>query len=364
MRLLAAFERAKPMTTGILQSEAAYRAGGKAMPDQANGLFITKIMDPLRLTLEAESVSSDSPFHVMISAVAGPLDELKVGSEFRTSVEALDQALAEGISSLREWTASEDSKIEDIIDELERALLLSLLVTVTSHTFVVQWSDRWLREHERYLDGKVTADQPHFIQLPGLTPCHAPGRGIVHVQQLLSALTGDISIFIAGASRSKVDHYPELQSIVYSQWFAYAHAIWDEQFRERVAAFFSTTDAPLEKNDVINDYFGDIRRIRNDFVHRKGIANEAVKVQLLKWGFIQGEPLEITTEQMLSLVDLFPREALGVKPTARTTSNRTNVPGSVDTVIMDSFLARTSELKIDKNGALDEAIADWVKSKS
>jgi hypothetical protein len=79
------------------------------------------------------------------------------------------------------------------------------------------------------------------------------------VQHLHSALTAGTTVFIAGASVSNVDHYPELQSIVYSQWFAYMHAIWDEQFRQRIAAFFSTPEQPLEKNDVVNDFFGDIR---------------------------------------------------------------------------------------------------------
>lgn len=83
--------------------------------------------------------------------------------------------------------------------------------------------------------------------------------GRVHVQHLHSALTAGTTVFIAGASVSNVGHYPELQSIVYSQWFAYVHAIWDEQFRQRIAAFFSTPEQPLEKNDVVNDFFGDIR---------------------------------------------------------------------------------------------------------
>ena len=74
---------------------------------------------------------------------------------------------------------------------------------------------------------------------------------------------------VAGTSSARVDNYPELQSILYAQWFAYTHAIWDEQFRERIAAFFSTPVQPLEKNDVINDSFGDIPRIRNDFVPRR-----------------------------------------------------------------------------------------------
>ena len=159
---------------------------------------------------------------------------------------------------------------------------------------------------------------------------------------------------------------PNFSSIVYSQWFAYMHAIWDEQFRQRIAAFFSTPEQPLEKNDVVNDFFGDIRLIRNDFVHRKGIADEATKAKRLNWGFVKDKPLDITTEQMLSLADLFPRDALMVKPTARPpqNQNRKNVPGSMDAALVDTFLAKVAELKIDKNDAIDDAFSRWLESKT
>ena len=119
----------------------------------------------------------------------------------------------------------------------------------------------------------------------------------------------------------------------------------------------------MEKNDVVNEFFGDIRLIRNDFVHRKGIADEAVKAKLLKWGFVKGKPLDITTEQMLSLVDLFPRDALTVKPTPRPAKNRKNLPGSIDAVLVDTFLAKVDDLKLDKNDAIDEAFTLWLDSK-
>jgi hypothetical protein len=361
-RLLAATELAKPMTAGILASEAKYRAANKSIPEQAHNLFRDKMLDHLRLTVEAEPVSSDEALHDVLGGVVNALDALKVGPEFRASVEALDTALDAAISSLRDWTAGEDSKIEDIIGELERAFLISLFITLTSHTYVSNWSDAWTKHHKGFLDGKEATDLPHYVQLPTFLPCEEPGTGRIHVQQLHSALRAGTTVFIAGASVSNVDHYPELQSIVYSQWFAYMHAIWDEQFRDRIAAFYSTPEQPLERNDVTNDFFGDIRLIRNDYVHRKGIADEATKVKLLKLTCTKGEPLDITTEQMLSLVGLFPRDALMVKPTPRPRQSRRNVPGSGNIVLVDNFVAKIAEMGIDKNDAIDEAISSWLAS--
>ena len=85
---------------------------------------------------------------------------------------------------------------------------------------------------------------------------------------------------------------------------------------------------------MVNDFFGDIRLIRNDYVQNKGLADEAVNVKLLRWGFVKGKPLDITTEQMISMIDLFPRTALAVKPSPMPTSNRKPAPGSMSPDIL------------------------------
>ena len=72
--------------------------------------------------------------------------------------------------------------------------------------------------------------------------------------------------------------------------------------------------------------------------HRKGVADEATEVKLLDWGFAKGQRLEITTEQMLSLVDRSARRTQNeTGATARDPEE--NVPGSVDAVL----LRRSSE---------------------
>ena len=365
-RWLTAARLAKTITSGTLTSEAKLRDHGRPMPEQGQDVIIKGGLHDLRLTVEADPVSPDTPLHEVLGAVVEALDGLTVGPGFRASLEALDTALEAAIASLSEWTADDDSNIEEIVDELERAFLISLFITLTSHTFLADWSEKWKQHHQRFLAGHEPNDFPHYVHMKTFIPCPDPGPGRVHVQHINSALTAGTTVFIAGSSPTDVDHYPELQSIVYSQWFAYIHAIWDEQFRDRIAAFFSTDEQPLEKNDVINDFFGDIRLIRHDYVHSKGIADEAVKVKLLKWGFVKGQPLDITTEQMLSLVDLFPREALVVKPTPRPpqTQNRKNVPGSVDAALIDRFLAKVNEMKLDKNGAIDDVFTRWLDSQN
>lgn len=362
-RWLAAANLAKAITAGTLESERKFREFGRPMNEQAQGVICSSALHGLRLSAEADPVLPGAPLHNVLGGVVEALNELTTGPEFRPRLEALDKALADAIESLSPLAADEDANIDDIVDELERALLISLFITLTSHTFLSDWSEKWNQHHQRFLAGHETQDLPHYVHMKTFIPCRDPGPGRVHVQHINSSLTAGTTVVIAGSSPANVNHYPELQSIVYSQWCAYIHAIWDEQFRGRIATFFSTPEQPLEKNDVINDFFGDIRLIRNDYVHGKGVADEATKVKLLDWGFVKGQRLEITTEQMLSLVDLFPRDELRVKPARRPEVRRKNVPGSVDTVLLEAFLAKAAELSLDKNDAIAEALTQWLNSK-
>ena len=77
-------------------------------------------MDPLRLTVESDPVPPGNPLHAVLSDVVRTCHEVTVGTQFVTSVKALDVALDVAINSLRDWTVGEDFKIEDVVDELER----------------------------------------------------------------------------------------------------------------------------------------------------------------------------------------------------------------------------------------------------
>ena len=84
--------------------------------------------------------------------------------------------------------------------------------------------------------------------------------------------------------------------VTYAQWFAYMFAIREEQFRGRIARYFQneTGQTIRRRSDVVVDYFGAIRLIRNDFVHNKGVCYESPNTRVFQWGFAKGEPLEIS----------------------------------------------------------------------
>jgi hypothetical protein len=157
-RWLEAARLAKTITSGTLTSEAKLKAVGRPMPEQAQEVICKGGLHDLRLTVEADPVSPDTPLHEVLGGVVKALDGLTVGLEFRASLETLDAALGAAITSLSEWTADDESNIEEIVDELERAFLISLFITLTSHTFLSDWSEKWKQHHQRFLAGHEPND--------------------------------------------------------------------------------------------------------------------------------------------------------------------------------------------------------------
>jgi len=163
-RWLAAIEVAGAVTKRTLTSEAEFSSRGRPYPDQAHDAMI-KGFFALRLTAEADPIPPESTLYTAIMGALIALDGLKIGAEFRESLEAFDTALDKALDLLREYTADDDSNIDEIISSLERAFTVSLLITLTSHTFVVDWDGKWQQHHQRFVNGHVAPDFGHYIEI-------------------------------------------------------------------------------------------------------------------------------------------------------------------------------------------------------
>ena len=99
------------------------------------------------------------------------------------------------------------------------------------------------------------------------------------------ATDAGITTFLFGKGIQSLDKYPQIQHMLYSQWFTYMYALWEEQYRLRLAKAHGTDDAgvPWTRFDISQDLFGDIRNIRNDVVHKHGIVDASASNTLLTW---------------------------------------------------------------------------------
>ena len=263
--------------------------GVRVISERDQRIMTALARDAIDLTLESQPLTPGSWLETTLRPVTDARDQFAYGAEFDTSLKALIDTIEAAMPLLDANATEPDAPIDEIADELEQALLISLIVTLTSHNALLGMVSEWEPSHHRFLQGHLDEDPVHWFDVKTFKTTKAGGHGRVHMQRLASALDAGTSIWMAGASRETVDNYPESQSFAYAQWFTYAFALWEEQFRGRIAQYFnSRMDNKIRPSDVLIPYFGDIRLIRNDFVHNKGICKESADTQVLRFAFTPG----------------------------------------------------------------------------
>ena len=346
-------------------AEAATRMQGVRVISERDKDVMTSIArDNIKLTLTSQNLGGDSNLAETLAPLSQAMQDFSLGDRFDATLRTLIESIESALPLLEEQMAGGES-IDEIIRELERAFLISLVVTLTSHNVLIQKVEEWERPHQRFLQGNLPADVGHYFDVKTLTYVDTAGPGRVHMQDLVTAINSGATIFMAGAGHNNIESYPEAQAVAYAQWFSYAFSLWEEQFRGRIAAYFDQqVDERIRGSDVRNDFFGDIRLIRNDFVHNKGRCKDSAQLKRLDWGLTRGRPMEITTEQMMSLIDLFPREELLEAPTPQPPGETLRVPGKVQPHLLEDVQKRAQELGLNDNQLLEAALSDWLNRNS
>jgi hypothetical protein len=263
---------------------AAEERGGRVLGDQEHKVMTMLARDYIDLTLESQPLTPGSWLETTLNDVIQAKEQFAYGENLMDSVNRLITAAETAMPLLEARGTEPDASIDEIANELEQALLISLIVTLTSHNAILEMVSTWEQPHQRFLQGHLPEDQGHYLDVRTLRFVDDGGQGRVQMRRLASALDAGTSIWMAGAARETVDNYPESQSFAYAQWFTYAFALWEEQFRGRIADYFDNqSDAKIRHSDVLIPYFADIRLIRNDFVHNKGMCKESADTQVLRW---------------------------------------------------------------------------------
>ncbi|UNB55480.1 hypothetical protein [Mycolicibacterium sp. YH-1] len=343
---------------------AKHQQGVRVIGERDREVMTSTARDQIKLTLQSQNLGGETHLAKTLDPVAQAVRDLSFGDGFDETLRTLINSIENALPLLEVQMAADDS-IDEIIGELERAFLISLVVTLTSHNVLIQKVAGWEGPHQRFLQGYLPTDVGHYFDVKTLDYAETGGPGRVHMQDLVSAINGGAVIMVAAARPKTVESYPEVQAVSYAQWFSYAYSLWEEQFRGRIAKCFDRqAETKVRSNDVLNDFFGDIRLIRNDFVHNKGVCKESAAVKILKW-VERGKPMHITAEQMMSLIDLFPRDELIVPPSTRQPSGPpTKIPGKVDPQLLEDVQQRGRELQLTDDELAQAVLSAWLAANS
>lgn len=384
-RWLQVLETAQVLMSQSVQAAETAKSHGIPLPAQAQNMIIGVSSDPIKLMTESDPPIEGTELAIKLNDVIKQARALKAGSQFHGGLTRLVVAIKDVIPRLRATTEDEIESATDLVEELERGFMLSLILSMSAHNAIAVRVEEWEQKHNRFIQGQSKKDVGHYFSMHATNTDEIQSRGFfdppvessfysdksgpgtIHMRHMIHAINSGANIMVAGGGgMGTTTYYPEAQGIEYAQWFTYMHALWDEQFRPRFAKFHSrgkTDNEKIAKNDIKSEFFNDIRKIRLDFVHHQGIVKQAAKLKFFDWKFETGSRLEISMEQMIEVMDNFPRAELLKVPTPHK-QERTSLQGSFDVKLLDVYMEHVKKTpKVEFSEANDEMMHDWLVKK-
>ncbi|MEV6281014.1 hypothetical protein [Nocardia sp. NPDC051832] len=265
------------------------------------------------------------------------------------ALDEIDVLAGEAIESIDNMPDEEE--VEQVVEAFETRYLATLATALSAHfTLAQKLASRKPTDGEYFDVGRYV-----FARHP------APGR--VHSTDLNYAMdSGSGSISIKRGLVS-YERFPPIQIMTYGQWFAYIHAIWDEWYRPRLAAAYSRRlGEDYLKNDIKSAFMGELNKIRNDVIHNRSRVKQSATNKILDWATDDGL-VGMTTERMVELRTMFPREELLTPPSHGAVPTAKSLPWTGDVQLIDSVQRRLAELGMTKRQQKeigDEMLRLWL----
>jgi len=119
----------------------------------------------------------------------------------------------------------------------------------------------------------------------------APTETTVSIEEVYqSAAPGVQGMFQAMSGEVSPRRRTEVQRIQGAQWISFIFAEWNDHYRFELAKVWDCSH-----RDYAFPFFGDLAKVRNDYIHNGGIAKRSTaNCQILSW-FGEGEQMFLTS---------------------------------------------------------------------
>ncbi|MFF0495684.1 hypothetical protein ACFYU5_04695 [Nocardia aobensis] len=336
---------------------------------------------PSTLTSLQQTLTSDYLEPALADAregqVAGIVEPLLTAlTEFRgiRSMPGGSREFVEAITKIRDiaqTTAlslrSDDSlrvqTVEEVISDFAEEYRMTLILALTANYALSQTVTRWRDEKN---NGRSVGNH---LDLSTMQFVGNPSAGTIPMANLTSASTGEplvLTPFNFGAAIKEMmsgGTPPPIYRMAYTQWFTTIHAAWEDTYRPRLAAAHGAgPDGKLwGKNDIRSEFFNEVRQIRHDIAHKRGICVESADNKIINW-LVPGEEIAPTPRQMLDLLDVFPDAELRRPPT-KTERTKYPLPYQFESDWIDqvkTHVERLEPAKKKRAAVIQNVLDDWM----
>lgn len=270
-------------------------------------------------------------------------------------IDLLLEAVAAARGKLNDGSGSAPTA-DQIIADMEMWLKVNLLVAGTSHLGPIKVIDDEIAKQAEALRTGIRLPPRHF-DFATNTLVNVPTQTSIPLAVFAASVDNTIASTWAEAMQPDPNDQPSIMKQFAAQLIVTFYTEWEEHYRPALANALGCEPEAIRLN-----YFGDIRNMRQDYVHTRGFCKNSAKNKLLKW-FIKGQAMIPTPANYLELLTAFPSEELKVKP-PDFTRDRLRVEANARATLVAEFDRVVAASGISKDVALDQALEAWIAAQS
>lgn len=323
--------------------------------DQGFHLTVAAITKAFQDAWQTDRPAEGSALYTLLEPVALAADDWDFEQPAEPQVDKFMGVVAEARRGLAEDDLSE-ATTNELVADLETLIKVSVLVARVGHRGALEIADT--ERKGRYQSVNKATDRPAtYLDLDTMLWVDRPSKTTLALSVYLAMVEPRMATF-AEAFRHPVEDQPEIMKRFAAQWVVHVYTEWEEYYRPALAAALG-----CDIEAVRSDYFADLKRMRQDYVHKmRGIARNSAKNKVLKW-YAKGDNMIPTHANYQQLLSDFPAEEL-LQPKPVPLRQRKPIPANANPDLVPKFEETADRLGINKDQALDQMLSAWIEGQA
>jgi len=317
-----------------------------------NGTFIYGTVRGFLTSLVNDLWSVDTPTDPALTAVLQPvMDAARSFTPFKPLLPQWDNYAVVVREARQALEAQQFGKptVDEIIHEMSLSLKTSLLLASTA--VLGSWKVIATEIARRYLSFAASIALPlrfYDFESKGMVDRPSPTTlSLAAIKAIIDPVRDD---------EAQLSQPPGMKQFA-AQVIVDFYTDWEEHYRVELARAHQ-----CDKYDFQINYFGDLGKLRHDYVHNRGICSNSAHCDTLKW-FGAGDLMIPTPANYVQLLTEFPADGLRRRP-SRVDTGRAPVKGTASIPILREFERVARDLHGSVGPALDKALAEWARENS
>ncbi|ALG84507.1 hypothetical protein [Gordonia phthalatica] len=319
---------------------------------QASVVMVGTITDPVLEHWRTAQPEEGSHLHAVIAPVINAVEELDpTDVRLRPVTDALD--LIEVAQEQLDAGVTDSETADDVVREMVLDLKTLVVSARLAHVGVMNLIDGEWDTRATAINSGRSGESSLYVDVMTLESTNTESVTTVPFSELRASIDPGVATVQEYIEQGEFDTV--VQSRFASQWVVTFVTEWELNYRPRLARIHGCAG-----RDIASELMRDLGFMRNDYVHKRGIASSKQgRCKRLKW-FSKGDNMQPRHEHYQQLFEEFEREreAFTTKPKPVKTS-KVELKAQVPQVVADRFSAIAGELGLTDGEALGAAVDAW-----